>query len=402
METLSPQEQAVLDLIDPQETVDLAGRLVQIPSLTGREGPAISQLMATWLEEAGAQVRLQEVEPGRVNVLARLEGRGPGPRLLLNGHLDTKPVENMTIDPFAATVRAGRLYGRGACDMKAALAAQMVALKALARSGRPFGGEVLFGSEVGEEGGGWRFLDLLAALGGCDLAIIGEPTGLAVHLGQRGVFPILVRTRGRATHTGTADQGVNAIEKMARVILTLYALPCFHRVDPLWGRSPINVQEIHGGGKVTAAVPDECVANFDIRLNPDLPPETLQAAIEECLAGLRAVDPALQVEWTFRSQGGTAGGRPARWLPPDHPLVQTMAAVVTAVLGTPARLGGFPGGCAAGPLLERGIPAVICGPGDLAQAHSADEWVAIEQVVAAARVYALAALRLLPVRPPEH
>lgn len=391
---------AILAQVDPVETIELARALVRIPSITGQEGPAISRYVLDWLQAAGIPSGAQVVEPGRVNVWARLDGGLPGPRLLLNGHLDTKPTANMTIDPFSAEVRDGRLYGRGACDMKSAVAGLMVALRAVARSGVPLAGSLLFGAEVGEEGGGWRLIDLVDGPCACDAIVCGEPTALEVHVGARGGFQIAVTTRGRAIHTGMAYQGVNAVEKMAAIIQALYALPCFHRRDPIWGRSPINAMTIQGGGKVSASVPDECETIFDIRLNPDLAPEEMHATLEGLLAQMRAADPDLDVDWRPYQLGGGPGigdtaARPATAESPDSPLIAAAVAAVEDALGTAPRLGGFPGGCSAHVLQRRGIPGVIVGPGHLTQAHTADEWIAIDEIGAAARVYAALAARYL-------
>jgi acetylornithine deacetylase/succinyl-diaminopimelate desuccinylase-like protein len=341
------------------------------------------------------------MENGRFNVVARLEG-GPGPRLMLNGHLDTKPVDNMTVEPFSAEVRDGRLHGRGACDMKSAVAAAMIAMRAVKRSGVPLAGTLIFGSEVGEEGGGWRLVDMLDGPGACDELICCEPTELQLHLGSRGGFPITVTVKGLATHTGMAYTGVNAIEKMSKVITAMYELPCFHRVDPIFGRSPINAMEIHGGGKVTSSVPDECTTFFDIRLNPDLSPDELHRTLDELFERLHREDPQLDVKWQFRAIATATGmsfaqGRAAPVLEDGHPLATAVRAAGEAATGAAPVLGGFPGGCSAGVMIRRGQAALIIGPGSLAQAHGDNEWIEIAQIAPAARIYAAAAaIRLDP------
>jgi acetylornithine deacetylase/succinyl-diaminopimelate desuccinylase-like protein len=401
--TTDPRLSAILATISRDEVVELARALVQIPSITGREGLEISRFMANWLEQRGLEAGIQEVGPERANVYARVPGNAPRPRVLLNGHLDTKPGDNMTIDPFGGELKDGRLYGRGSCDMKGPVAAEMVATAAIARAvrgGLELGGTLLFGSEVGEDGGGWKFDELIEGPGACDIGICGEPTKLQLHVGCRGSFPLRVRTIGRATHTGTAYQGINAIEKMCTVIPALYALPCFHRADPLWGRAPINAMVIQGGGKVTASVPDECVVRFDIRLNPDLPPEEVETAIDAEFVRLQAADPELKLEVEKRTMVGDRiwSGRAASHLPPDDPLVTSVRGAVEAATGRSPELAGFPGGCSTMLMLDRGIKSVVYGPGDLEQAHSADEWVDVEQLYQAARAYAAIAYCLLSPR----
>ena len=391
---------AVLRHVSIEETLELARALVRIPSITGEEGRQISHFVLGWLTANGLNAGEQVITDDRANVWAKVEGTSPGPRLLINGHLDTKPVSNMTVDPYSADVRDGRLYGRGACDMKSAVAAAMIATRAIKRSGIPLSGTLLFGAEVGEEGGGWRLIDLIEGPCQCDQIICCEPTDLDAHLGARGGFPIQVSTRGLATHTGMAYKGINAIQKMAKVIEAMYAMPCFHHVDPIWGRSPINAQEIHGGGKVTASVADDCDVFFDIRLNPDLPPSRLKAELETLFEKLKAEDPQLDVSYTFRGLGTGAGmsterGLSATYTPPENPLVK--AVVDGAEVATGLRPGyfGFPGGCSAGVLQRRGVDGVIIGPGNLEQAHGAVEWIEVEQIGRAARIYAAAIARAL-------
>src|SRR5207244_12567798 len=140
--------------------------------------------------------------------------------------------------------------------------------------------------------------------------------------------------------------GVNAIQKMCTVIPALYELPCFHRSDPVWGRSPINAMIISGGGKVSASVPDECECRFDIRLNPDLTPAALGVDIAATLEPLQQADPELRVEVEkVVDFGGTIyQPRAATYLPADDPLVSQIAAVIADVRGDAPRLGEFPGG----------------------------------------------------------
>jgi succinyl-diaminopimelate desuccinylase len=388
---------AILDSIDRDETIGLARSLVQIPSISGQEGLQISEFMADWLRDAKIDAGLQAVGENRANVYGRVDGSRPGLRLLLNGHLDTKPVEGMTIDPFAGEIRDGRLYGRGSCDMKGPVAAEMIAVKAIAESGVDLAGTLIFGSEVGEDGGGWRIGELLDGPGACDVGICGEPTKLEIHLGCRGNYPLRIRTIGRATHTGTAYTGINAIQKMCAIIPALYALPCFQRDDPVWGRSPINAMIINGGGKVSASVPDECVVRFDIRLNPELPPSKLDIEVSAALQRLQQADPELnlEIEKSINYGGDVYQSREATAVPADDPLVGTAGDAVEQVLGARPRLAGFPGGCSVTPMAERGVRSIIFGPGNLEQAHSVDEWIDLEEIYQAAKVYAAIAYRIL-------
>ena len=387
----------IIASIDREETIDLARSLVRIPTISGREGLSISEFMADWLRDARVEPGLQHVGPERANVIGRLGGMRPGTRLLLNGHLDTKPADTMTIDPFSGDVVDGRLYGRGSCDMKGPVAAMMIAMKALAGIGTDLNGTLLFGSEVGEDGGGWRFDDLIDGPCACDVGICGEPTNLELHVGCRGFYPLKVRTIGRATHTGFAYSGINAIQKMCSVIPALYNLQCFHQVDPLWGRSPINAMIIAGGGKVSASVPDECDVRFDIRLNPNLSPVEVERIIEVELDRLMAGDPELKliIEKPEMKPDQETGGTPASHLLPNHPVVESVARATARVTGARPVLAGFPGGCSTALMHMRGIPSVVIGPGNLLQAHTVDEWIDVDQIYEAAKIYASIAYEFL-------
>lgn len=386
-------------LIDPDDVIRLARRLVQIPSISGHEGHAIVALMAEWLRAAGIDAVVQDLDPDRANIYARIAGNEPGPKLLLNGHLDTVPADGMSIDPFAGAFDGHRLSGRGAVDMKSALAAQMAALKAIRQSGVPFDGELWFGSEVGEEGGGWR-LDALLPPGpiDCDLAVVGEPTELQLCFGCRGGLHFVLETTGVTTHSGMAERGVNAILAAARCIPIIYELPCLNERDPVWGRCAVNVQDIRGGGLVDRSVPDHCVATFDVRLNPGTSVERARIELDAALENARAADPTLRVAWRL-----IAPAKDAVSIDPSHPFVLDALDAIECVTASPPRLGGFPGGCSAIELIRRGVPTVIYGPGSVAQAHSSNEWVDTDQVITAAAGYVAIALASMRARrePPE-
>lgn len=375
--------------ISAGDVVDLAAQLVRIPSITAEEGPEISRFMADWLSKSGLEPVLQEAGEGRWNVVCRLRGRYPGKRLLFGGHLDTKWINGMTIDPFRGEVQGGRLYGRGACDMKSALAAMMVALRAMREHELPAAGEVVMAVECGEECGRGTspILDRDGYLD-ADLAVIGEPSELRIDLGNRGICGAEVETLGVATHAGTAQKGVNAIRKAARFIEELYALPLFEICDPVWGKTALNVTRIEGGGRWEASVADACKIWVEIRNTPKTPADEIGRAITGLLRDLAAGDP----DFRWRDETFRYGGGDAIAISRDEWIVKVAERSVEEVLGRKAALGGCPGATMVGYFIGKGIPGIILGPGSLEQAHSADEWVDIEQVVAAARIYALIGL----------
>ncbi len=415
---LSHHQRAVLDRIDPGEVLELASALIRIPSITGQEGRQISDFLHGWLSRLGLAAGLQQssvpapesivsltavgsrpaqLQPTeRYNVVADLPGKGrPAPgksalSLLFQGHLDTKWVDGMEIDPFGAEVHDGKLYGRGAADMKSGLAAMLVAMKALKESGIPLAGTCRFASEVGEEGGGWGLTELdQAGYLRADAAVIAEPSSLEVQIGNRGTYKAEIQTTGRAIHNGLAQEGVNAIEKMAPVIAGLYSLPLRQYRDPVWGTTSISIQKIDGGGRWEASVADECRLWVDFRVTPHDPPEEVDRQVRGMLEGLAQADPELQYD--LRQYAGS----PAVAISANESLVAVASRAVEQIRGS-ARLGACPGGTAAGYLIQRhATPAIILGPGSLAQAHGRTEWVEVQQVIDAARIYALIAVGLL-------
>jgi len=295
----------------------------------------------------------------------------------------------MTIAPFAAEIKDGKLYGRGAGDAKSGLSAIMMAMKTLKRSGVVLHGSVRFVAEVGEEGGGWSAEQLEASgFMDADMAVIGEQTELRVEIGNRGVFRNSVKVFGRATHSGLAQRGINAIQKMAKVILGLYALPYLEIDDPIWGMSSMNVQKIEGG-RYSASVPDECTISIDSRLTDKVPPEVAKEQIVQLLHALADSDAE------FRYELGAPVMIPAAFISEDEKIVLAAKEATRIMLKREPTIAACSGYTMAARFIQRGIPAIILGPGSVEQAHSADEWVEIQQIVDAAKIYTLIALMIL-------
>ena len=407
------QQEAVLSLISDQETVELAQTLVRIPSITAEEGRELSDFLFDWLQLAGLSPLRQSVPPeppevlatsirsdlpdpkrasARHNITAAWAGSEPGPRLLFEGHQDTKWVDGMTVAPFGAEIRDGRLYGRGAADMKGAIAAMMVAMKALRNSGVRLRGELWFASEVGEEinDTGIEALDGAGYLD-VDMAVIGEPSNLAVQIGNRGAYRFSIALEGRAVHSGLAQQGINAIQKMSKIISGLYDLPFLQDDDPVWGAPTMNVQKIAGGGRWEASVADECTVWVDVRTTPRYPAEEVERMVRDMLQGLSDRD--REMRCTLQPTGRR---RMPQAIAPGEPLVQAALRAVRRVRGETQPVSACAGVTVAAMLIQRHhIPAVILGPGDLVQAHSRDEWAEVQQIADAARIYALLALDIL-------
>lgn len=385
----------MLDLISSQEIAELTRSLVAAP---GENPPGGEAATASVLAEAcaarGLRATLAEVEPARPNLSATLAG-GDGPGLLLLGHTDVVPAgDGWTVDPLGGVVREGRLFGRGATDMKGGLAACVVAMAALGDAGVPLSGPVDLAAVVDEEetGKGVRHFMATGDRSGYLGCIVAEPTDLQTIVAARGDCYLEVTVRGRAAHSGRPGDGVNAIYGAAAVIAELESwhhelAPAAH---PLIGPATWSVGQVRGGTG-TSIVPAECVVVADRRLLPSESGEAVEAALSDRLAGLRLEDRGLSVEvgLTMEMPGFETAG--------DHAFVVATDAALGAAGGPGLPLAGWTAACDGGFVArDAGVPVVVLGPGSIAdQAHRADESVGLEELHVAACAYALAAMRLL-------
>jgi acetylornithine deacetylase len=389
---VSAAEQVVLDRIDESSLVELTTSLVRAAGQNppGEEAATV-QVLGAAAAELGLDVVETAVEPGRDNVRITLEG-GIGPGLLLLGHTDVVPVgEGWTTDPFGGVVHDGRIYGRGASDMKGGLAASLSALAALRGVG--LSGPVELAALVDEEVTGKGIRAYVESVQrpflGC---VTAEPTDLQTIIGARGATYLHIEIHGKACHAGNPDDGANAIYGAAAVVAEIERLHAelATRPHPLLGPATWSVGQIHGGtgGSI---VPAECVVVADRRL---LPGETTDAVLDELrerVADLRLADRGLTVDLVMPME------MPAFQTPADSDLARAADAALADAGGHGLPLGGWTAACDGGFVArDLGIPVVVLGPGSAtSQAHRADESVAIEELHIAARAYALTALRLL-------
>ena len=355
--------------------------LVRVPSVTGDEGRA-AETLARWCESAGLAVAMREVQPGRSNVVARW-GTGRHPVVLLTGHIDTVPVGGgWTRDPFGAEVADGRLYGRGACDMKAGLAAMLAAVAELREEGLEPAGDVVFAAVVGEEEDSAGTLALLADGVRADYAVLAEPTGLQLVRSNRGLVNYHLEIVGQSAHASSPELGRNAIVAAAHVVLELEGIAArlAEHPHPALGAPNLTVGTIQGGTR-PYIVPDRCAIEVDRRVNPGETSETVRAEAEAALAAAR-----LHLPWLAGSFELGSEYLPFE-LPEDHPFVQAMLEAMVAA-AVPARVGAWRAASDAGFLTARAeIPCVLFGPGDIAVAHRPDEFVELEEVERAREVF---------------
>jgi len=379
--------QAVADAVDPDEVVRFARALIAAPSENpGGTEDAAAAVASDILASMGADVRTVRSDAGRPSAIGRL-GTGEHPSLAWNGHLDVVPAgdpESWSHSPWAGTEEAGRLIGRGAADMKGPIAAALAAAAALVRTGADLAGTLEFHLVADEEMTGVHGTKVLLEQGllDQDACIVGEPTELQIALAERGGAWITATAHGTAAHGSQPHLGVNAITSMARYLLRLSeALPP-DLEHPLVGRPTVNAALITGGSAPNV-VPDRCEVDIDRRIVPgETDRERVLAPFRRLAEALRVRYPEVRIHTQIREWTDAAEA------PVDSGIAGLARAAVAAQTGRAAVDAGFTGITDARFYInEARIPTVILGPGSLRVAHTANESIGVDELVAGARVY---------------
>ncbi|HEX5817003.1 MAG TPA: M20 family metallopeptidase [Methylomirabilota bacterium] len=399
---------SALARVDPDELVALTRDLIRIPSVVRPGDPASTEAAVAahveqWLRREGFDVEIQPVEPGRPNVVAVLGDRAAGPTLLLEGHTDVvtegDPAQ-WSHPPFGAQIVDGRIYGRGAADMKSGLAAAMIAAAALKRSGARLHGRLVVGALVDEEGDMLGAKHLARTPLGRELtaAIICEPEQNELCLEQRGVVWARVTARGRMAHGAMPEAGVNPIVALAALVHEAPRLE--RRLRALCARSrylrpptvtPTVITAPVRGVPQSNVIPAVAQATLDVRLTPGPDEGAVAKEIDEACRRAADACPGASVEWEPIN-----GFRLATRVDRQEPLVRAMARAVRRATGRAPRYGGVPGSTDGTILrMELGIPIVTCGPGNRLIPHQVDEYVEVGELVDAARIYVASALAYL-------
>jgi succinyl-diaminopimelate desuccinylase len=398
----------VLARIDDTELIELTRDLVRIPSVIRPGDPdateaAVAAHVERWLAKEGFEVEVQQVSPGRPNVLGWIGEKGAGRSLLLEGHTDVVTegdAREWSHPPFDADLVEGRIYGRGSADMKSGLAAAMVAAAAIRRSGISLDGRLVVGALVDEEGDmtGVKHLCQTPIGRELDAAIICEPEGNALCLEQRGVVWARVSAHGRMAHGAMPEAGVNPITALGAVLAEIPALERRLRRQSARSRhlrpptvTPTVMMAPIAGVPQSNVIPSSAQATLDVRLAPGPDAQAVGAEIDTLCRRAEARCPGARIEWSAIN-----GVRLATSVPASEPIVQAMVKAVREVTGRRARFGGVPGSTD-GTILRMtlGIPIVTCGPGHRLIPHQVDEHVETTELIEAARIYAASALNFL-------
>ena len=377
--------------IDPDYTRDTLVRLIQTNSVNSTLAPGapgereIAEWIAASLRSVGLSAEIFEPAPGRTSVLGRLAGTGGGGSLMLNGHCDTVPAGGMA-DPFSGAIRDGKVYGRGAFDMKGSLAACLAAVKALVDAGARLRGDVLVAAVADEEYGSLGTSDLIQRVK-VDGAIVAEPTGLEVCLAHKGYLWIEVEVAGRAAHGSKFELGIDANMKMGHFLSRLSALERELRArppHPLVGPPSLHAALLSGGTGLSTYAPSSTV-KIERRTVPGETEAQAVAEIQAIVDRLAAEDP------DFRAAVRPFFVRHPFEVARTAPIVRAVDRAAAAVLGRPARHIGDTPWMDAALLQAAGVETVVCGAAG-AGAHSDVEWVDLESVVKLANILAQTAV----------
>ena len=352
------------------------------PSLAaGAPGEAnAAHVLADVLTAWGFRVQLGDALPGRPNVIARIGNAAGGRSLLLNGHLDVVGVAGMIHPPFDAAERDGKLYGRGSADMKAGVAA-MCAAAARAAAAGPLAGEAIVTAVADEEWASAGTKAVLASGIRADAAIVTEPTRLAIMPAHRGFAWFTITVPGRAAHGSRYDLGVDAIRLAGLLLAELDAFdagPLAARTHALLGHASLHASTIEGGIGMST-YPDRCVLRVERRTLPGETPAAVLAEMQAACARVQARRPEFRATVALDLAQGPSD------VAVNAPVVRALSQAVAAEQGA-ARIEGMSAWTDAALLNDAGIPAICYGPGDIALAHAAEEFVPLAEVETATKV----------------
>ena len=413
---MNDTERRVLESIDKDAMLEYLRELVSIPSHGGKESAA-QRSVASKLRELRLDIDVWELDfdslrghPGfsmpiqreeGLGVVGTLKGGEGGRSLIFNGHIDTVAPgeeENWSFPPLVGTVADGRIYGRGVADMKGGLCCAIYAAKAIIDAGVRLKGDLSIQSVIGEEDGGVGALSTVLRGHTADAAVVMEPTEVKIAPAHSGALAFTVEVPGRSAHACVREEGVSAIEKFIALFNALRNLETERNRginDPLYARYgtpyPINVGTVQGGNW-PGSVPESLVFQGRVGVVVGEKVEDARKSVENAIAKAADADPWLKenpprLEWSGYQFDSAS-------IETTHPIVEEVQKAYNDATGEPAKLEGMTYASDMRHLVKTGgVPTVLFGPGDVRQAHAPDEYVEIGELVIAARVLALTALR---------
>ena len=391
---------------DRETVIQLTKELVQIPSVYRENDPEGNELkvatyVANYLQEIGIETHIQEVVPGRPNVIGIVDSGKPGKTLLFEGHTDVVTAGNLDAwdyDPFGAEIVDGRMYGRGTNDTKGNLACMITAVHSLLQDKEEFTGKIILCIPCDEEGLMIGIKDFIKRgwADGVDGAIICEPEENQVCIAQRGAMRIQVDVYGKQAHGAISWSGINPNWRLAKFIVELEKFEKEEQErygeDPYlkWPSITPTIIESHvKGDPQINVIPDHSMMTLDIRTIPAQDHDTILNRIDEIIDQLKAEDPDFRVELTILDN------RPATSTSKEDPVVKAIYKAVEQVTGKTPKYNGVPGATDGTFLHVHGVPIVTIGAGDRDIPHQINEYVNIEELAETTAIYREAALRFL-------
>jgi len=411
------QEEAVrvINQINEKELINLCQDLIRIPShkdVQGRE-KRIASFIVDLLKKENIEVALQKVVEGRSNVIAKIKGTDGLPTLLFNAHMDTVRPYGMK-NPYGAKIKDGKIWGRGAADMKAGLAGMIYTLIILKRAGIKLKGNLILSGVIGEENVSEGTQHLIGKNLKCDMAIVGEPTDLKIVTAHKGIEWLEITVKGKAAHAGMPEKGINAIVNAARLICALEEklipeLSSQHRkFHPLVGFPTFNIGKIRGGIR-NSVVPNICKIQLDRRTIPGEKVEDILGEIQKIIEELKENYEEFDAKVTstpagpdseeelekIKKQGIRIPPHEPMEIPKNTEIVNALRKSFQRVTGKNPEIAGMLAWTEASLLVNRAkIPTAVFGPGSLAQAHTTEEYVKIRDLIDASKVYLLTAIQI--------
>jgi succinyl-diaminopimelate desuccinylase len=405
---LSEYEQKILSFIDADELVELTRSLIKIDSVirpeTGNTEAEVVRFIVDWIKrELDLEPEINEVVPGRENIILKIDSGKPGPTLMFEGHTDVVSEGDRSLwkhDPFAAEVEDGRIYGRGSCDMKAGVAVNLLTAKALLKSGADFTGKIVLGILCDEEDlmlGVQDFIEKGHA-DGVDACLVSEPEENQLCISMKGALRIRLNVHGKMAHGAMPLTGINPNTRLAKIILAFEEFET--RQKERFGKD-----EYLGWPSVTFTViqsppppeppqlnvmPGEAVAYVDIRTVPGQNHKDIRNSLDGILNDLGKADPDFDVSLEYLAD------KPVVSMGKEEPIVVTAAAAYRDITGKEPVYNGVPGATDGTFLRDiKGIPCLVNGPGPRHIPHQTDEYVEIDELTESAKLYLLTAYRFL-------